>query len=393
MSITSVETLLSVLRRVQILAPEQIDEVARVLGPHYTDPVELGRYLVDAEWLTPFQYQALFGGNWDELSIGPYQLLARIGEGGVSEVFKAWDSTCGRIVALKVLRRNLARHSDAARQFERELQAVTRLNHPNVIKTHDALQLGSMHYFAMEYVEGMDLQRHVEEAGPLPIELACEYIRQVAQGLQHAHQIGLVHRDIKPANLLLINPPPRPDQPAPPAPPGKRLDPVVKILDWGLARVLATEGEPHAVAESDLDDEKGALIGTADYISPEQARDARLVDTRADLYSLGCTFFYLLTGRPPFLGACLMQKLRSHQEAAPPAVTEHRPDVPAELSAMIQRMLCKQPENRYQIPLLLIAQLRPFCPNSGGVVGSLIRPMNGAVPRPASAPTMIRPAS
>jgi serine/threonine-protein kinase len=397
MPIDSVETLLTVLRRVQLLAPEQADEAARELGPHCADAWQLAQCLIQAEWLTEYQVEALFAGHWDELTIGPYQLLDRLGEGGVSEVFKAWDTLRGRVVALKVLRQHLQKHSDAIRQFQRELQAITRLNHPNVIKTFDALQVGSMHYFAMEYVEGTDLHCYVQAAGPLPVEQACEYIRQVAQGLQHTHQTGLVHRDIKPANLFLINPPPLPGQPAPPLPPGKQPVPHVKILDWGLARVLAQPDAgtaPDSVAQAELDAEKGALIGTADYIAPEQARDPTLVDTRADIYSLGCTFFYLLTGRPPFPAASLMQKLLQHQEAEPPSVVAVRPDVPADLDAVLLRMLAKKPAERYQIPLLLLAQLRRFCPGSLGVPGSLIRPASGvSLPRPGSSPAVGRPES
>src|SRR5262249_29589964 len=154
------------------------------------------------EWLTAFQLQTLLEGRWDDLNLGPYTLLDRLGEGGVSQVFKAWDTSKGRIVALKVLRQDLAAHSDAARQFQRELEVVTRLNHQNIIKTFDAHQLGTVHCFAMEFIEGMDLKRFVEASGPLPVEQACDFIRQVGQGLQHAHQLGLVHRDIKPANLF-----------------------------------------------------------------------------------------------------------------------------------------------------------------------------------------------
>jgi serine/threonine-protein kinase len=369
MSINSVETLLAALRRVQLLTPEQVDQVARELGPHYRDPQALGEYLVEIDWLTGYQLQLLFAGRWDELTVGPYQMLDRLGEGGVSEVFKAWDTVRGRVVALKVLRQHLVGRSDAVRQFQRELQAITRLSHPNIIKTYDANQVGTVHYFAMECVEGVDLDKFVQRVGPLPVDQACDYIRQVAQGLQHAHQLGLVHRDIKPANLFLINPP------LPGAtPPGRRpLDPVLKILDWGLARLQPALGEAEA-AEADQDAEKGMLIGTADYIAPEQARDAGLVDIRADIYSLGCTFYYLLTGRPPFPGTSLMQKLLQHQEADPPSVRAVRPEVPEEVDAVIRKMLAKLPEDRYQIPLLVVTPLRRFYSVLAGANGSGVRP-------------------
>ncbi len=387
MAIDSVETLLAVLRRTQLLTPEQVNDIARELQPHYSDPYDLGQYLVEIDWLTPYQLQLLFGGRWDELTIGPYQIMAQLGEGGVGEVYKAWDTVKGREVALKVMRTQLAQRPDAERQFQRELEAVTRLSHPNVIKTYDAGQAGPVHYLAMEYVEGMDLDKFVRKAGPLPLEMACDYIRQAAQGLQHAHQLGLVHRDIKPANLFLLHPPLPPE---PGAPQRRTPAPVVKIIDWGLARLTPAEGQT-AVAVADLEAEKGALIGTADYIAPEQARDASLVDIRADIYSLGCSLYYLLTGQPPFPGASLMQKILQHQEAEPPAVQALRPDVPEEVGAIVEKMLAKKPEDRYQIPLLVVAPLRRFCTAVASANGSLLRPAGNGVAglRPSSAPTLV----
>jgi serine/threonine-protein kinase len=360
MAILSVEALLEVLCRVQLLTPEQIEEVARELGPHYTDPVALAEYLAKIEWLTDYQVWQLFHGQWDELVIGPYQLLSPLGQGGVSDVFKAWDTGKGRIVAIKVLRQHLAQNADAVRQFQREREAVTRLSHPNIIRTYDAAQTDGARYCAMEFVEGMDLDRFVQRAGPLPVEQACDYVRQVAQGLQHAHQLGLVHRDIKPANLFLLHPPLPTDNAAARRGP----DPVVKIIDWGLARLMPGSGEAPGSTGHDTAEERGMLIGTADYIAPEQARDASIVDTRADIYSLGCTFYYLLAGRPPFAGATLMQKLMEHQEAEPAEIRTLRPDVPEEAAGILHKMMLKKPEERYQIPLLVVAALRRFCPRS-----------------------------
>jgi serine/threonine-protein kinase len=409
MSIDSVDTLLAALGRTQILTPEQVEEVARELGPIYADPLQLGEYLVQIDWLTAYQLQLLLAGQWDELTIGPYQILDRLGEGGLSEVFKAWDTVRGRIVALKVLRQHLA-PSSMAHQFRRELQAVTRLSHANIIKTYDANQVGNSYYFAMEFVEGMDLQRFVQETGPLPVEQAADCARQVAQGLQHAHLSRLVHRDIKPANLFL----PQPFGPgAPGAPPGPRprlAEPLVKIIDWGLARCLREEGEdpsregsPNGPGRPELDAEKGHLIGTADYIAPEQARDPTLVDTRADIYSLGCTLYFLLTGQPPFPGGSLMQKLLQHQEAEPPSVRALRPDVPEELDQTIRKMLAKRPEDRFQIPLLVVAPLRHFCAAGlrAGMNGSLrpgsalnlTPPSSLNLPRPSTAINLQRPAT
>jgi serine/threonine-protein kinase len=366
MPIDSVGTFLTILQRVQVLTRQEVQEVTRELGPHITDPHKLAAYLTEIGWLTDYQVQSLFNDRWEELTIGPYLILDRLGAGGVSEVFKAWDTIKGRTVALKVLHQHLTERSAAVHEFQRELQAVTRLSHPNIIETFDAHQVGALHYFAMEYVQGLDLDRHVRRSGPLPIELACEYVRQVAQGLQHAHQLGLVHRDIKPANLFLVNAP----SSATPAPNRRGFDSVVKILDWGLARVRPDAGGSNDMTGLDMDAEKGLLIGTADYIAPEQARDPCLVDIRADIYSLGCTLFFMLAGRPPFPGVSLMQKLLQHQDAERPQVREVRPDVPEELAVVVQRMMARCPEERFTIPLLVAAALRHFAAGATGRPGS-----------------------
>jgi serine/threonine protein kinase len=382
MPINSVEKMLAILQRMQVLTPGEAQEVARELGPHFADPVDLAHYLAENGWLTKYQIRLLFTERWEELAIGPYVVLDRLGEGGVSEVLKGWDTVQGRTVALKVLRPHLSDHHAARRAFRRELQTVTRLAHPNIIKIYEADQLDALHYFAMEHVEGLDLDRYVRQFGPLPLDLACDCIRQVAQGLQHAHQLGLVHRDIKPANLFLINPPASPGTGSVQRGGG---DPLVKILDWGLARLRPNAEGPADTSGREMDAEKGMLIGTADYIAPEQARDPYLVDIRADIYSLGCTLYFLLTGQPPFRGHSLMQKLLLHQEAERPQVRERRPEVPEDLDTVVQRMMAKRPEDRYQIPLLVAAPLRRYVSGSGLV--RIPSALNGAM-RPGSSPPL-----
>jgi serine/threonine-protein kinase len=381
-----VETLLTLLRRVQLLTPDQVDEVARELGPDFEDPETLAVYLAEIGWLTTYQVEALFRGAWQQLTIGPYQILERLGQGGVSAVFKAWDTIKGRYVALKVLHSDLVAHPEAVREFEREYRIIATLSHPNIIKVHDGRQTGVQHAFAMEYIEGMDLYQLVQQNGPLPVEQACDYLRQAAQGLQHAHQVGFVHRDIKPANLFVVNAP-VPGQVAN-ASSRRGPDPLVKILDWGLARMRpAMEALPEP-DDHDLDADKTALIGTADYVAPEQARDPGLVDIRADVYSLGCTLYFLLTGTTPFPGPALLQKLLQHQEAPPPSAQAMRAEVPVELDLAIQKMLAKNPDERFQIPLLVVAALRRFCPSAAGTTGSVLRatgPGSGILARPGTA--------
>ena len=395
MSISNVDHLLAALRRVQLLVPEQVDEIERELCPVYHDAAALADYLVEIDWLTPYQVETLFEGAWDELVVGPFILLSRLGEGGQSHVYKAWDTRQGRIVAVKLFRQDLQSKDDAIRQFQRERNTIALLSHPNVIKTFDACEDGRRCYFTMEYVEGTDLDRFVKESGPLPVEQACDFIRQVAQGLQHAHQLGLVHRDIKPANLFLINPPVQGRQLAAGAiSPRRAGDPTVKVLDWGLARLRrdeTTQAEADTVTDS-LSSEKGLLIGTADYVSPEQTCDPTVVDIRADIYSLGCTFYYLLTGEPPFGRLPLMQKVMAHRESPPPNVRAAAAGRAPGGRAHLTKMMAKAPEDRYQIPLLLVAHLRHFCAGGTALLGGLVRPPSGLnLSRPASGVSLARP--
>ncbi|MBI1915133.1 MAG: serine/threonine protein kinase [Planctomycetes bacterium] len=384
MTIDSVTTLVEALRYEHLLAQDQLAQLTEEILAQFDSPRALAKYLVQLGWLTVYQINHLFEDHAQDLVIGPYCIRDRLGEGGVSEVYKAWDVRKNRHVALKVLRQDLRCEPDAVRQFERELQAVTRLAHPNIVRTFDADRVGNTHYFAMECVEGTDLGKVVQLSGPLPVADACDCIRQVASGLQYAHTMGLVHRDIKPANLFLITPPGY-DKPAPGITWKRPADPVIKILDWGLARLQGVAEGPDAVSAGT---EEGMLVGTADYIAPEQARDPRLVDIRADIYSLGCTFYYLLTGQPPFPGSSLMQKILQHQQAEPPPICSLRPDVPEEVAMILHKMVAKQPEARYQIPLAVSVPLRRFCQGGTGSSsnGTMVRAAgssaNGTALRP-----------
>ncbi|MBY0229413.1 MAG: serine/threonine protein kinase, partial [Gemmataceae bacterium] len=331
-------------------------------------------------WLTDWQLGHLLEGEWQPLGVGPFQILDRLGAGGISEVFRAWDTLNGRFAALKVLRPELASRPEAVREFRHEAACTAQLAHPNVVKVFDAGQDGSRHYFSMELIDGMDLERFAATVGPLPVEHACDYARQAAQGLQHAHGFGLVHRDIKPANLYLAHPP---LGEAPQLPHGRKPpDPTVKIIDWGLARSAATVEQPG----------QGPLVGTADYMAPEQIQDSSLADIRADIYSLGCTLYFLLAGEPVFPGTSVMQKIVQHQEAPPPSLKHLRPDVPDELDGLVQRMLAKRPEDRPPIPLLVVAPLRKLAYAYAGIAA---KPGSGqgAMRRPGSAPVLLRPAA
>jgi serine/threonine protein kinase len=254
-----------------------------------------------------------------------------------------------RIVALKVIRQD-RQDTEAVRRFQREARAAAKLSHPNIVIVHDFDQVGDNCFIAMEYVEGVDLYHLVKEQGPLAPPLACDYIRQVALGLQHAHERGLVHRDIKPANLLVAGIQVGSSKEEPSDSPSG----VVKILDMGMALLHGVDKDSvHGAAD-------GGLMGTPDYMAPEQALDFRQVDIRADLYSLGCTFYYLLTGRPPFDEYPLMRKMMMHQQGKVRPVWELRSSVPPEIDAVVQRLLAKKPEERYQTPAALVDALSAF---------------------------------
>jgi WD40 repeat protein len=289
------------------------------------------------------------GGLGGPVADGPptlsrYEILEELGKGGMGVVYRARQRDTGRIVALKVIRKERLTNPDMLSRFRREAQASARLAHPALVAVSEADEEGGVPYLAMEYVAGITLQKLVEETGPLPIAQACEFVRQTAQGLQHAAEQRLVHRDIKPANLMVVAPN---GLPLPPRP-------VVKILDMGVARVFQLSEQEVSLTTLTRD---GSVIGTPDYIAPEQLEDPRSVDVRADLYSLGCTFYYLLAGQVPFPGGTLVQKLDRQRWHTAPSVNQIRHEVPAPLAAVIRRLMAKHPDDRYQTPGELAAAL------------------------------------
>jgi eukaryotic-like serine/threonine-protein kinase len=373
MAIVTVSALIDVLRRVPLLTPEQLGGVQRMARNRRTDPRLVARALMQRGWLTVYQVNQLLAGHGPELILGPYHLLDRLGQGGQSLVFKARHAEQGWIVALKVIRHELLDSSEARQQFLSEMEAMAQLDHPNVVEFWDAGEAGQTFYCAMEFVEGTDLGKLVRLTGMLPPAQACDYIRQTATGLQHAHERNLIHRDIKPVNLILTSPPAPKVAPIlarlntqPAAPPPA----IIKILDWGLACLRPPSERQTGPSNATP---TRAIIGTADYLSPEQARNADNADIRSDIYSLGCTFYYLLTGRPPFPGGSLMQKLIQHQRAEPAPVESLNPEVPPALAALVRRMMAKNPEERFQTPAAVALALAPFVRNSTGSSGMIRR--------------------
>ena len=251
-----------------------------------------------------------------------YEILRELGRGGMGVVYLAQNTLMGRMEVLKVVGGHLISRPGILDRFLREIRSAAKLHHPNIVAAYSALRFGESLVLSMEYVEGLDLAKMVKTKGPLPVAHACYYVHQAALGLQHAHEHGMVHRDIKPANLILARE-------------GKKA--VVKVLDFGLAKVTS-EGQ----VDRGLTRE-GQMLGTPDYIAPEQIRDAQSADIRADIYSLGCTFYYLLTGGPPFGGDNLWDLYQAHFSMDAGPLNLVRPEVPVELAALVAKMMAKEP--------------------------------------------------
>jgi serine/threonine protein kinase len=363
--IDSVVGLMEALRRHSLLKPAQMKDIVRVRD-RLPDARALAGELVQRRWLTAYQGDQLLHGRGADLFVGPYVILERLGEGGAGEVFKARHGKMDRLVALKLIRKELLTDAEVVARFYREIQVLGRLDHPNVVHAYDAGPgPGASHFLAMEFIEGPDLGHLVKKGGPMPVEQACAYIRQAALGLQHAHERGLVHRDIKPHNLIM-----------------SLREGLVKVADLGLARLPRPANQEATMTLASgggtgtLTPQNAVMMGTADYLAPEQALDFHRADIRADIYSLGCTFHYLLTAQPPFPGNTLAEKLVKHQQTPPPDVGQFRKDLPATLPAVLTRMLAKQPETRFQSPAEVAAALLPFCENS-----QTLRDSPASVPR------------
>lgn len=288
-----------------------------------------------------------------------YRVLGLLGAGGMGAVYKAEHRLMERMVALKVINPALVSSPAALERFEREVKTAAKLSHPNIVAAHDAEQAGGLHFLVMEFVEGVSLDRLVAARGPLAPQIAAHLIRQAALGLQHAHTKGMIHRDIKPQNLMVS--PPKWD---------------LKILDFGLARLASQAWQSTAEAADGAPDRPenatraGAILGTPDYIAPEQATDAHLADIRADIYSLGCTLYFLLAGEPPFAGGTMLDKLHAHKSIAPTPIRLRRPEVPEELEQILERALAKDPNQRFATPEEFAKALAPLARAKGATASS-----------------------
>ncbi|QJW98974.1 serine/threonine protein kinase [Frigoriglobus tundricola] len=301
-----------------------------------TDPNKLAGALVRDALLTYFQAEQLLQGKYKRFTLGKYKVLEKLGSGGMGTVFLCEHKLMRRRVAVKVLPLPKSEDRASLDRFNREARAVAAVDHPNIVRAYDIDQDDNLHFLVMEWVDGSNLQDLVKKFGPLDPLRACHYIYGAAVGLQHAHEKGLIHRDIKPGNILIDR------------------SGVVKILDLGLAR-LTHDTEDNLTRQNDEN-----VLGTADYLAPEQAMDSHTVDIRADIYSLGATFYYLLTGSPPFPEGSVAQKLIWHQNRPPRPLKSLRPELPDDLIAIVDRMMAKEPAQRFATPSELMAVLSPW---------------------------------
>ncbi|MBX9678073.1 MAG: serine/threonine protein kinase [Gemmataceae bacterium] len=373
--------LLDWLVRNQFLAPDRGNEV-RAQVAAFPDAHGLCKELLRRDWLTPYQVNQLLQGKGDSLMFGPNRVLSRLGEGAMGTVFKAWNTRLGKLVAIKTIAKEHVAKEQAMKRFLREIATASQLDHPNIVLVRDADEAQGNPYLAMDYIDGIDLAKRVKQDGALPVPLAIEYARQAALGLQHAFERDVVHRDIKPSNLL-VSKSASPEQ-----------TPVVKILDFGLARFASEQDNANRLTQFNK------ILGTVDYIAPEQIDNARGADIRSDIYSLGCTLYYLLAAKPPFPGADLVAKLTARISGTLPRIREVRPEAPAGLEEVMVKMMARLPDDRYQTPNEVAAALASLSkatnaemkPVSSGQVllAKVVAPTTG-LPVPSAAVLIAKP--
>ncbi len=328
------QEILEILKESKLLSAEDLER-AEAIEPE-GDSDAFAKALVERGYLTDFQMDAVLNRKHEKLKIGNYDLLDKIGTGGTGTVFKARHRRMKRIVALKVLSRSLCKDKTFVQRFQREVETIAQLSHPNIVMAYDADEAKVGHFLVMEYVNGQDLASLVQKQGPMGIAEAVDCILQSARGLEYVHVQGMIHRDMKPANLL------------------RDASGTVKVTDLGLARISSASTALHSNALT----QAGGVLGTVDYMPPEQALDSTNLDHRSDIYSLGATLYYLLTGQPPYPGQTMMDTLLKHRDAPIPSLSATRQDVPAALDDLYRRMMAKTTETRVQSMSEIVSALQ-----------------------------------
>ena len=337
---SSVEELLQLIRKSGMIEDAKLTTYLqrRQMGRGLPeDPRDAANSMVEDGLITDFQAEQYLLGKWRGFTIGKYKLLERVGVGGMGQVFLCEHMYMKRRVAIKVLPPAKAEQPAALGRFYREARAAGSLEHPNIVRTHDIDQDGNLHFIVMEYVDGSNLLDMVKKFGPMDIRRACHYIQQVAVGLDFAFRSGIIHRDIKPGNILI----------------DRRG--VAKILDMGLARFYKDQTDMLTVKYDDK-----IVLGTADYVAPEQVANSHTVDIRADIYAMGASFYFLLAGHPAFPSGSVSQKLLWHRTKDPTPIRQIRPEVPEGIAAILAKMLAKDPNARYQTPLEIANDLEKY---------------------------------
>jgi serine/threonine-protein kinase len=354
MAIDSVPTLVNTLKQSKLLEEKQLKELA-TLQASYTDPRSLTRELVQRDWLTPFQANQLFQTGGRDLVLGPYVLMSRISDGALGPVYKALHRRMDRLVALKVIRAELLARPEAVEKFYEETQIISQLSDPHIVHAYDAGPVGQTHFFAMEYVEGVDLETLVQQSGPLPLDVAADFVLQTANGLQHAHERNLTHGDLKPANLVVTRAV-SVGTTASGSSSWRSLlaaasggGALVKINNLGLAFLQAPGAAPAPSS--------AASKVSPDFLAPERGQAGGKGDIRSDLYSLGCIYYFLLSGRVPFPGGTPVEKMRRHQSEEPAPLPSLRKEVPTGTVAVVTQLMAKRPPSRYQTPADVVQAL------------------------------------
>ncbi|MDP7016080.1 MAG: serine/threonine-protein kinase, partial [Pirellulaceae bacterium] len=341
----TVAQLVDLIKRSKLVEPDQFDgAIEELRSSHDGDlpnkPDEIVDHLVANELITKWHSENLLRGKYKGFFLGKYKLLGHLGTGGMSSVYLAQHTLLDRFSAIKVLPRKKVADTSYLARFRREAEAMASLDHPNVVRAYDVDNEGNTHYLVMEYVDGRDFQEIVTDDHPVEPDRVAEYIAQGAEGLAHAHEKSLIHRDVKPGNLLIDD------------------AGVVKILDLGLALFSDDDRASLTITHNEN------VLGTADYLAPEQAINSHEVDHRADIYGLGCTMYYLLTGHAPFPEGTLAQRIALHQSQMPAPIAADRDDCPPGLEAICVKMMQKKADERYQSMGEVAAALRAWLAES-----------------------------